>query len=450
MRPGSSIGRGGGRQRGNRPGAGSARRRGSALVFAVFLMASLMALGAAFLQMGSSASRAVTARANDVGAFYVAEVGVTEALTAMRAGATGNVGNIGTPALVGDGVFWVASSPLGNGQTRLDVTALQGSGRAGLEVVVFRAGPPMFSSTIFSDQQLDLASDALVDSYDSSLGDYASQAVNAWAGGSWASANGNVRSNDDVDVAANAGIFGDAIPGPPASVTIGAGAFVTGSTTPAPELHSPDNISVPVLASSGPLVVPQHATHVMPPGDYRFDSILIDRNGRIDIEGPANVVVEDITFLRRAQIYADGTAGPVNFFVEGEFTWNKYARIFPDSNSPADIAFLLTTDDHVLFETTSQFLGGFYAPGTIVEIQDQCEFWGAIVADQVLIGAQSRFHYDEYLTTRTLGGSGEFQVVAWNRRAPALALLATDRSDPFRLLGLDPALLPRPVDAWDL
>ena len=69
------------------------RRRGSATVMALLVIFSLMLMSFAFFRMGNSNQARVLSAYDDERALLLAESGLGEALTALRAGATGNVGN---------------------------------------------------------------------------------------------------------------------------------------------------------------------------------------------------------------------------------------------------------------------------------------------------------------------------------------------------------------------
>ena len=66
----------------------------------------------------------------------------------------------------------------------------------------------------FGDESMLMDSNAMVDSYDSSLGTYASQATNGTDPDHYAGESGNVGSNGNIDLLANTVVHGNATPGP--------------------------------------------------------------------------------------------------------------------------------------------------------------------------------------------------------------------------------------------
>ena len=184
-----------------RPHAGShGARRGSATVVALLVVFSLMMVCMAFMHLGTSDQERVLSGYDDDRAMHLAESGLSEAVTAIRAGATGNVGTPNTPAWLGGGVFWAEAADTGAGTTRVRVTAMIGRGRRALEAIVDSspAEPPLFETVLHSDESLTLNSSVVIDSFDSSLGSYGMQQTNVVNGFPVANDNGDVRSNENI------------------------------------------------------------------------------------------------------------------------------------------------------------------------------------------------------------------------------------------------------------
>ena len=97
------------------------------MVLVVMVLGSLMFLSAAMMMITGAKDREADAALDDARAFYLAEAGLTEAVTALAAGATGGIGSPAAPVALGDGVFWVTATPMAGGETRVVVTAMAGS-----------------------------------------------------------------------------------------------------------------------------------------------------------------------------------------------------------------------------------------------------------------------------------------------------------------------------------
>ena len=144
-------------------------RRGSAIVLALIVVVIVASLGAAYLQVATAISSRQTSEVENVKAFYLAEAGLAEAFQAVRIGRTGQVGSRFTPAVHGAGLLWVDALATGDEQVRLESTALVGSGRATLALVVEPVEIPL---GFFSDEDLLVDSVVLVDGFDSEEGTY--------------------------------------------------------------------------------------------------------------------------------------------------------------------------------------------------------------------------------------------------------------------------------------
>jgi hypothetical protein len=150
-------------------------RRGSALVASLFVVMAVSALSIAFLQLSLSKSREGRSSVDAKRAFYMAEAGLSEAFTAIRMGRSGNVGTEEEPAKFATGVFWVVAEEQEDQTCLLTSTGLCGTGRASLSVIVDKTESSVPALGVFGDDDVVIEEGALIDSYDSRLGEYNSQ-----------------------------------------------------------------------------------------------------------------------------------------------------------------------------------------------------------------------------------------------------------------------------------
>lgn len=422
-------------------------RAGSALVMATIVISSLMVMSLAFLQLGLASSKEVAYSESDWAASYLAEAAVAEAVAAARAGGSGAVGSQAAPARLGGGLFWVEATDLGSGQTQLRVMAMSGSGRAGLEVVIENQAPSLMEGVIKIDGGIELHTGVLVDSFDSSLGTYASQATNVMGHHTYASANAPVITNEELDLHTNGGIFGDAIPGPGHTVSLHTGAFVTGATNPAAEPFVLEPIQVPVAASSGNLTVGS-ATSIGP-GTLRFGALEIDRDAELTIEGPAEIILEDFVTNRDATLVIDATNGPVTVYCTGDFDYARDFRTVAATGSPLDLVYMITSNGTISFPSQAAIVGGFYAPDASFDFSSHNEVWGSIVASELYMHSKVDFHFDEYLFNRKVQtAEAKIAIASWRVAQGSAVPFTAKRTDPFELLGVEWSDLPLPSAAW--
>ena len=438
---------------GRAPGNGA--RRGSVLVPVLVAVFSMIVLSSVLMRISSSSSKELTAQVANKRARLMAEMGIAEAIMAIRSGSSGNVGTIGVPATIAGGIFWVEATDLGDDRIQLVSTGLADTGRSALEMIVERrwvTEETIFDSVLTARGRLNLTADVMIDSYDSSLGSYASQMVNVTNGHDHAGLNGTVRSTRDIQMSPRSTVFGDATPGPTHGVSLGPDAYVSGSTTPATDPLILPPINVPAYPSVGPQSIPSNGSLSLPSGNYGFDSLSIGNGATLTITGPAEIVVGNFSGASNANLIIDATAGPVTIYVEGSYSHGNGFAANAVPGSPMALAFMCTSNSSIVFPANTNIRGGYYAPDASIRFTSGGEAWGSFIGTRIVMAAGMRFHYDEALADHFVEETGhagdEIDALAWYETAVQPDFLARDRRDPFYLLNLDPATLPRPVDAW--
>src|SRR5262249_52591214 len=147
---------------------------------------------------------------------------------------SGAVGSKANPTTWGASRYYVTSTNVTADTTRLQATGIDDKSGASQELVVKALPNTIWRYGLFGRETLHMDSNARVDSYNSLLGSYASQATNGSGSNTYALTNGDVGSNGDITMDQNAKVWGDAIPGPSHAATISGNAFVTGNTLPSP------------------------------------------------------------------------------------------------------------------------------------------------------------------------------------------------------------------------
>lgn len=430
---------------------------GSATVMALLALSGLMLLSVAFFQLGSRDQARVLSTYDDERALHLAESGLNEALIALRAGATGNVGLPAQPAALGGGVFWSEASDTAGGLTRVKVTALIGEGRRAVEAIVDATPgePPLFETVLNSDEAMTLNQGVVIDSFDSTLGDYASQQVNNSNGFDYAGDNGDVASNQDIFLNNSSTVFGDATPGPGHIVDDAAtGAYVSGSKQPSDTAFTFPPIEVPTGTTSAGDATYSGVGNVLAAGTYEFDAFSVSANSELTVEGPAVVIVDDFTGGKAGSLLVDATAGPVTFFVRGGYSHIKSFEVDAVAGSPNAIAFMIEGPNDIVFPSATAIRGAYYAPEANILFSNGNECWGAFAANRIDMSNDMRFHYDEALldhwtTDGDADGDEPRSILAWSDADVDQQYLA-DRRDPIVALGLQRANLLAPVDSWDL
>ena len=427
------------------------------LLLSLLVIFSLMVLSGGIFFLNSRQQAEVNSASADRRAFYLAEAGVAEAMTAMRQGSSGAIGvDQNDPATLSDGILWVQAqtNPATPGFTQLTSTAMVGSGRAALQVLIEdTTQAPLFPNVLNSREQLTVNADVVLDSYDSSAGTYASQKVNTHTSGiMYAGSNGDVSSNKDIIINANAHIFGDATPGPGYGVTLNTGSVVTGSTAPAPTPFAFPPIVVPPLPAGGPFAVAPAGSTTIPAGKHSFSSLAIGKDATLTVQGPAQIVVDDFIGDKDARLVIDASAGPVTVFVRNTYTHISGFESLAAPGSPMALAWMIEGTQAITFPSASKVRGAFYAPKADITFTSNNEAWGSFAGNRVSMSSSMNFHYDEVLSQYWNGGTGPnndpLQIRSWQVVDVQPASLMKDRRNPFAVLNLSKANLPSPANHW--
>ncbi len=401
------------------------REAGGALVMVAFATAVMATLSFSVLALSLAGAREQRTSKEQMSARYVCEAGLSEAIFELSKGNNGALGSQQAPLDYDGATFWVEATDLGAQQTRLLATGEVDRAGERIEMTVREVNESLYVWGAFGDQNMAMASNARVDSYDATLGTYASQAVNSDGSSVFANKNGDVGSNNDVDLSANIEVWGDALPGPSgATTTAGANVKISGSTTPMATAVPFPPIEVPAIASAGNLTINGGPATVLPPGDHHFDNFLVKSTAQVVITGPARVVIENFNLKSNASFMVDATNGPVELYVVHDFVLDSNAIMASTDLLPKNLELYLLSDnvadpdvvvelDLVDLASNTKFYGTIYAPDTVIEIDSNFELFGALVARQVTLASNSRVHYDESLATSKAQDAVSWQIVCW-------------------------------------
>ncbi len=198
-----------------------------------------------------------------------------------------------------------------------------------------------FNRAAYARDTLILNGTPLVDSYDSSLGNY---------GAGNRGADGDIAAGEDLDLIGHPTVNGDSESGvilncEPATATV-------------PSMGS--------LNLTG-------GTYSMTAGTYHFDSISMSGNARIVASGPVTIYVD----------------GAVTIAGNGVAT---------SSNTPSNFLIYSTSDEPIQISGNSAFYGAVYAPSSDVTYAGNGDFYGAVMAHNYQQSGTYSLHYDTQLS----------------------------------------------------
>lgn len=396
--------------------------RGAALAMVILSVTAIAGLSAALLVVNVAGSREQRSEHEEARARYVCQAGLSQAMFQLSRGEDADLGNSQEPVAWGTSRMWVDAQDLGGNIVQLRATGLEDRAGASMELVVRRVPNTIWRYGAFGREFLHMDSNARIDSYDSTAGTYASQAVNGSGSSAWANSEGNAGSNGDITLDQNAKIWGDAVAGPEHTTTVLGNAIVTGSTSPASEQMELPALTVPTYTSYGSMTTNANVT--IPTGNRSYGTLKVGSNKTLTITGPASIVIGNLTLNSGSSIIANADDGPVEIFVLDSFIMNSNTAIRSNDYEPKDVSLKLLSDnvinpevtvqlDEVDFNSNSQIHGTIYAPTAAITFDSNFELFGAIIARSIDVDSNSRFHYDEALVDATATGLPTYETLCW-------------------------------------
>ena len=275
-------------------------------------------------------------------------------------------------------------------------------------VVLEEVPTSLFDYAVFGGEGcVDLSSNSIIDSYDSSLGDY---------GGSNMGFMGHLGTNASgygcIDLASNAELYGNAISGPGSDPDIDI--ITRGNAKIYGEKQS---LSSPKLMSS--VLAPEGLT---PMGDYYLDgessdtistsgeytSFRISSNAKVTITADVTLYITgDFSLLSNSQLEISAGVS-VTIYLGGSFVQESNTSINNLSEDPTQLM-IFGTDSftgEMDWNSNSDFWGAVYVPKAHVRFLNNTDFYGSIISKSFELQSNARIHYDMAL----LGLSIELDV----------------------------------------
>jgi hypothetical protein len=348
----------------------------------------------------------------------------------------------------GNAQYWVDQAAIAPGIVSLRASGRDDRASASMELVLRAVPNTMWRYGAFGREFMHMDSNARVDSYDSTLGTYAAQAVNGGSGPSaYALSNGDDRLERRRQ------------PRPQLEGVRRRGrgpvAHHDGARQRRGHRHDDADgaqmdmpaINVPTYPSFGNWTIGGNVT--LATGDRTYGTLQVNANNTLTINGPANLVVSNLRLRSGARIVINPTNGPVTFYVLDNFIVNSNAQMYATGYSPRDLTINLLSDnvinpevevdlDDVEFNSNSKIFGTIYAPTAAIEINSNFELFGSMIARSVDLDSNSRVHFDEALITRDRQRHADLRDHLLARRpgGELRRVPSTRRTDPHSDAGL--------------
>lgn len=426
---------------------GAVRRRGGALLVALVATGAVAVMTIAYLQLTAVTSRSLAGRVDTGNAFYMAEAGLVEGYTGLTLGRTGNVASAASPALLGDGVFWVESNDLGDGRVELTSTGMVGTGKAILSVLVEKEATAVASLGMFSNSPMTIPPGVTIDGYDSRDGTYA-EAIAAADG---SSGHARVGSNGVVTVQGTllepTVVDGDITYGPGGTATIAPESTVTGTCTSAVTSLGLPDIVMPRWELFSGVSYAAEAPLIIPAGKLGAEYLDVTAS-TVVITGPAALYLGSFSMSGRSTLWFDTTKGPVDLYIQNSLDLDPLVSINTTSEDPYDVTIQVNgANATVDFEPTGAFYGVLYAPDGDVTVGSNVEIFGSVAADTLSFASGATLHYDLGLMSDLDEDAARPELLSWRIVDLGEERAGNVGSDPFQILGIDRSTLAKPVDS---
>lgn len=378
---------------------GPSGRDGSVLLIALFVSLVLMASAAAIVTNSLYRQAAERSRIEMDRAVHVAEAGLDVAFYEVQSATdltNDSIGAASGPVAGGRYVATIVPAYAGPGTYTLTSVGTYGRRRQTVERIVTR--PPNSSPGFVGVDQITLTGGASIDSFDSSLGTYASQLSGGHAG-----AQAGLATNGDVATSGVGKIWGDAHPGPTGAYS--GTVAVSGSTTPAsqdvtttPYTYSPPGVALTAWNGGGTLTA----------GTYHYTQLTVTG-------GPVLLVSGDVT------IYCDnkftiGALSSIRMLAGSKLTIHQGANdvtiggggILNQNQKASTLAIHSASTTKVVLSGTAAFYGSIDALGADFTSSSAASMYGAAVAKTITLNSATGWlHQDKALD---VGGVGGFEI----------------------------------------
>ena len=407
---------------------------------ALVLVTSAALVSVLFLQRGLAQWKNQSSSSAQKGAFYLAEAGIAEAIDALRAGSSGNVGTQAAPAVFGDGGFWVEAVTDADGVVHLTSTGLLSGHAFRLDQAVAYPQLPLSSEGFFGATEV-LIGDGAVVRFADEVGGAGGGVVNDIVGGLGSglggllgggvdpgeqngNGNGNgkdkdkdkdkdrialpvapvvqapgrplVSSNGSIELGLGSVVEGILTPGPGGLVANLLDALLGGATTPAPELRPLPEIAMPIVADPLDAVFTNGELEIEG-GAVGYGPIVVGAGETLRLVGPLALAAPCLEVADGGLVEVDTSDGEVQVFLDSHLLVAEEAAVANTSGDPSRLAFLVDgrtspdadgdgrSESAVVWRSSWPVQAALYAPHATVTVPAGSTWRGALTAQSLVV-----------------------------------------------------------------
>jgi hypothetical protein len=282
--------------------------------------------------------------------------------------------------------------------------------------------PSTFSRAIAANGSITLSGNAVIDGYNSSLGQYDPITNRNSSGGI-----GTDSKDSPAIIVGTAHVYGSAVTGPGGTISSSGGSV--GETSWAGPGMEPgwtdDNMNVHFLdngAPAGPYSVPQVVIAggsnitTLGTGTYTLSSFSSNNKknpmvvtGQAVLYVPGDFIISG--FIGNAGYVDIAPGGGLKLYVGGRAVIAG-AGVINESGNPSNLSYYgLPGNTTLSYSGTANFVGTINAPEADFAISGGASVYGAVICNTFNCNGGSSVHYDQ-----ALGGGGTLVVTAWRER----------------------------------
>jgi len=374
--------------------------RGSALLVVLCLMGMLTLAGLYAVRTSNTDMDLAFNKVNSEQAFYIAEAGAKRGVAELIKDDAWNDGFV--DMTFGSGTFTVVvadstTDPALDDTVIVTSTGASRDAMATVEITIVPEYIYPFRHALFADDKVDIRNSMRTDSYNSDSGSYWSTQTNE---------DGDVGSNGVVEIKNGAIIGGDAFTSLTGGLTVNTGATVYGTTA---DDAPPETLSeIPTEEYDWALANTQVSTGIT--GSYTYDAstYAFETNSSVELKGGV-YYFSSFTLLNSAAL----TVAPgeeVTIYVTGDIEIKNSGDVNPDGDPSAKTFF---SQGDLILKNSGTIHGLFYAPDGTADLRNSSDFFGSIVANDIVAHSSAEFHYDRELEKIKKGKTGNLDLVAW-------------------------------------
>lgn len=262
----------------------------------------------------------------------------------------------------------------------------------------------LFNSAIFGYTSVTTRGNAMVDSFDSTVGPYSPLT---------AGANGDIGTNGLLTRMENAVIKGDLFVSPSGAISGYSSTYVIGDP-----YYLGNDVELVVydmpdyfisLSSQGNYTLAGQNSYIIPPGDYRYESISVQAKASLTISSNTRIYIHNDFYIGgQATVY---TGEGVELYIGGNADFAGKGIVNVSGLAGNLEIYGLNPGTSFSYTGLSDFYGTIYAPQSSLYLAGDANFYGAVVGGDVTLAGNIQFHYDESLADT--GPYAGYDIAYW-------------------------------------